>query len=207
MYAVCNTQIILYIKHLIHSEMRNQRQFTICPQPHNSMISWKSYKLYSITEQRCRYCLQIMNGLIKKKNRIKDNRQGKVIVNYEYIICQQKLNLIYCNVIICYILTPFLTLTSQPLLPSSLKLQNFTFTTPNVYRFGISFTYVKEVIKSKLISVYLINDYSLIADLHIFDYGSAEFSSISLECTKVKLLILNNFEKVRQRPIVIEIKR
>ena len=40
-----------------------------------------------------------------------------------------KLNLIYSNVIICFILTPFLTLPSQPLLPSPLKLQNFT--TPN----------------------------------------------------------------------------
>ena len=38
----------------------------------------------------------------------------------------------------------------------------------------------------KLISVCLINDYSLIADLHIFVYGRAE-------CTMVKLLILNNF--------------
>ena len=39
----------------------------------------------------------------------------------------------------------------------------------------------------------LINDYSLIADLHIFVYERAEFSSISLECIKVKLLILDNF--------------
>ena len=41
--------------------------------------------------------------------------------------------------------------------------------------------------------VCLINVYSLIADLHIFVYGRAQFSSISLERTKVKLLILNNF--------------
>ena len=46
-----------------------------------------------------------------------------------YIICQQKLNSIYSNVIICFILTPFLTLPSQPFLPSPFKLQNFT--TPN----------------------------------------------------------------------------
>ena len=117
----------------------------------------------------------------------------KVIVNYKYIICQQKLNSIYSNVIICFILTPFLTL------PSPLNLQNFT--TPNrslmccvcVCRFCISFTYVIEGIESKLISVFVINDYSLIADLHIFVYGRAEFSSISLEGTKVKLFILNNF--------------
>ena len=51
-----------------------------------------------------------------------------------------------------------------------------------------------ESIDSKLISVCLIDDYSLIADLHIFVYGSAECATISLECTKVKLLILNNFE-------------
>ena len=51
-----------------------------------------------------------------------------------------------------------------------------------------------ESIDSKLISVCLINDYSLIDDLHIFVYGRAECASISLECTKVKLLIVNNFE-------------
>ena len=66
---------------------------------------------------------------------------------------------------------------------------------------------MREIIESKLISVCLINDYSLIADLHILVYGRAEFSSFSLECTKVKLLILNNFETVRQRNIITEIKR
>ena len=50
-----------------------------------------------------------------------------------------------------------------------------------------------ESIDSKLISVCLIDDHSLIADLHIFVYGRAEFASISLEYTKVKLLLLNNF--------------
>ena len=50
-----------------------------------------------------------------------------------------------------------------------------------------------ESIDSNLISVCLINDYSLIADLHIYVYGRTECTSISLECTKVKLLILNNF--------------
>ena len=45
----------------------------------------------------------------------------------------------------------------------------------------------------KLITVCLIKDYSLIADLHIFVYGRAELASISLECTKVKLPILINF--------------
>ena len=62
-----------------------------------------------------------------------------------------------------------------------------------VRRFGISFLYVIESIDSKLISVFLINDYSLIADQHIFIYGRAECASISLEGTKVKLLMLNNF--------------
>ena len=62
-----------------------------------------------------------------------------------------------------------------------------------MWRFGISFTYLIETIESKFISVYLINDYSLIADLHIFVYGRAECATISLECTKVKLLIWNNF--------------
>ena len=46
----------------------------------------------------------------------------------------------------------------------------------------------------------LINDYSLIADLHIFDYKSAECASISLECIKVKLLILNNCGGHTQNP-------
>ena len=37
-----------------------------------------------------------------------------------------KQNLINSNVNICFILTPFLILPSQPLLPPPLKLQNFT---------------------------------------------------------------------------------
>ena len=36
--------------------------------------------------------------------------------------------------------------------------------------------------------------YLLIADLHIFVYVRAECPFISLECTKLKLLILNNFD-------------
>ena len=59
-----------------------------------------------------------------------------------------------------------------------------------VCRFGISFTYVIEGIYLKLISVCLINDYSLIVDLHIFVYGRAECASISLKCTNVKLSVL-----------------
>ena len=56
---------------------------------------------------------------------------------------------------------------------------------------------VIESIDSKLICVCLINDYSLIADLNIFVYGSAECATISLEYTKVKILILNNFDYFR----------
>ena len=56
--------------------------------------------------------------------------------------------------------------------------------------------HIRESIDSKLISVCLINDYSLIADLYIFVYGRTECATISLECTKVKLLILNNFDCV-----------
>ena len=37
----------------------------------------------------------------------------------------------------------------------------------------------------------------MFADLHIFVYESAEGASISLECTKVKLLILNNFDPIK----------
>ena len=54
----------------------------------------------------------------------------------------------------------------------------------------VSLTYMIESIDLKLISVSFINDYSLIADLHIFVHGRA---TILLECTKVKLLILNNY--------------
>ena len=50
-----------------------------------------------------------------------------------------------------------------------------------------------EGIDSKVISMCLINDYSLIADLHIIVYARAECESILLKCTKVKLSILNNF--------------
>ena len=70
-----------------------------------------------------------------------------------------------------------------------------------MWRFGVSFTYVIEGIDSKWISLCLINDYSFIADLHIFDYGSAECTTISLECIKVKLLILNIFFKTTS-PII-----
>ena len=59
--------------------------------------------------------------------------------------------------------------------------------------FGVIYTYVIEGRDSKVNSVYLINDYLLFADLHIFVYESAECASILLECTKVKLLILHNF--------------
>ena len=74
-----------------------------------------------------------------------------------------KLNSIYSNEII---LTPFLTLPSQPLLPFPLKQQNFTpkkESLMSVCRFGISFIYVIESNESKLISVCLNNNYSLIA--------------------------------------------
>ena len=80
-----------------------------------------------------------------------------------------KTKFIYSNVIICFILTPFLTLPSQHLLHSPLKLQNFT--TPNeplmsvcfvcVQIWHFFFTHMIESIDSKLISVCLINDYSL----------------------------------------------
>ena len=63
-------------------------------------------------------------------------------------------------------------------------------------RFGVIFTYGIEGIDSKVISVCLINDYSLIADTHIFVYESAECASISLVYTKVKLLISNNFDQI-----------
>ena len=51
-------------------------------------------------------------------------------------------------------------------------------------------------IDAKLILLCLINDYLLIADLHIFVYGHEECASISLKCTKVKLLRLYNFGSI-----------
>ena len=51
-----------------------------------------------------------------------------------------------------------------------------------------------ESIDSKLISVCIIIDYALITDLYIFVYGSAECATIILKCSKVKLLISNNFD-------------
>ena len=40
------------------------------------------------------------------------------------------------------------------------------------------------------------------ADVQIYVYGSAECATISLECTKVKLLILNNFDqKLQNMPL------
>ena len=84
--------------------------------------------------------------------------------------------------------------------PSTFPLKLHNFTTPNgslmsvccVCRFGISFTFVIEGIELKLISVYLFKDYSLIDDLHIFALNA----TISLECTKVKLSILNRIINV-----------
>ena len=111
-----------------------------------------------------------------------------MIVNYKYIVCQQKLNSMKSTVIICFILTPFL---SQP---STLKLQNFT--TPNEC-VCVMIWRVFHICDKKYrfkISLCVFNDYSLIADLHLLVYGSAECATISLECTMVKLLILNNFE-------------
>ena len=117
-----------------------------------------------------------------------------------YMSTKTKFNVIYCNHM--FYLNPFLSQPSQPLLPSPIKLTEFynpkwtliSVCCVCVWRFGVSFTYVIVSIDSKLISVFLIHDYSLIADLHIFVYGRTEYATISLECTKVKLLILNNFD-------------
>ena len=79
-----------------------------------------------------------------------------------------KLNSIYSNVIICFILTPFLTLPLKPL-----YLPFFSYRTPNESLMSVccvcadlaslSHTCVIESIESKLILVCLINDYFLIA--------------------------------------------
>ena len=64
------------------------------------------------------------------------------------ILFQQKLNSIYSNVIICFILTSFLTLPSQPVLPSPLKLQNFT--TSNESLMSVVCVYVRSDLASLL---------------------------------------------------------
>ena len=109
-----------------------------------------------------------------------------------------KFYLIYCNhmfhshsILKCF----FPTLSTFP--SSATELYNPKWTLMSVccvWRFGIYFTNIIESIDSKLISVCLINDHLLIADLLIFVFERAEWASISLKCTKVKLLILNNFE-------------
>ena len=73
-----------------------------------------------------------------------------------------------------------------------------------VGRFGISLTYMIEGIDSELIFVCLFNDYSLIADLHIFVYACAACLSISLECIKVKLIILRKFWELKPKPEPVE---
>ena len=65
-----------------------------------------------------------------------------------------------------------------------------------------SHMYVIKSVDSKLISVCLISDYLLIADLHIFVYGRAECASISLESKKMKLLILNILYSVYRTTLV-----
>ena len=82
-----------------------------------------------------------MNILRKMLWKITGMGVSKVIVNYKYIICQQKLNKIYSYLIICFILTPFSTLPYQPLLPSPLKLHNFT--TPNETLMSVWFVCVQ----------------------------------------------------------------
>ena len=88
--------------------------------------------------------------------------------NYKYSICQKnKFTLPQCNHMI------YLSLC--------------------VFRFDICFTYVISTLESKLISLCLIVDYSLITNLHIFVYERAELSSISVDSTNTKFAILNNF--------------
>ena len=107
-----------------------------------------------------------------------------------YMSKKTTFNVIYCNHM--FILTPFLSQPSQPLLPCPLKLRNLT--TPNepkwVWVCEGDFHIRNRKYKFEIISVCLINDYSLIADLHIFVHGSAECATILLECTKLKPHIL-----------------
>ena len=72
--------------------------------------------------------LELLKGITKTSACARFDSSVQSNFNYKHIICQQKLNSIYSNVIICFILTPFLTLPSQPFLPSPL---NLNFVTPN----------------------------------------------------------------------------
>ena len=96
--------------------------------------------------------------------------------------------------------TPFLTLPSQPLLPSPLKLQNFT--TPNESLMSVCCVCAqiwhlfhirdRKYTRIKLISVCLINDYSLIAYLHILFMNA--LNSLPFHSNMWNFLhILNNF--------------
>ena len=113
-----------------------------------------------------------------------------------------KFNIFYCNHMF-HSHSILLGLPSQPLLPSSLsyitlqsqmnpnecvcvKIWRVFHIQDRKYRFEINFY-----------SVCLINDYSVFnycRPTYLFVYGIAECASISLECTKVKLLLIKNFE-------------
>ena len=129
--------------------------------------------------------------IVTKKLRTENKSRSKNKYTY-YMSTKTKFNVIYCNHMFhshSILKSTFPNSSTFP--PQATELYNpkWTLMSVCVWRFGVSFTYVIESIGSKLISVCLNNDYSLIADLHIFIYGRAEFAIISLECTMVKLLI------------------
>ena len=86
----------------------------------------------------------------------------------------KKLSSIYSNVITCFILTPFLTLPSQPLLPSPLKLQNFT--TPNEPLMSVCCVQIWHIFHVHVESI----------ASKLFFYELAELSSILLDFVQRK---------------------
>ena len=88
------------------------------------------------------------------------------------------------------------TLLPSPLKPLKPQTNHSWVCVLCVCRYDISFTFVILTIESKLISLSLISDYSLITNLHIFViYECTELSPISVDSKKSKLSILNKFGK------------
>ena len=109
--------------------------------------------------------------LVQLEINIKNNCKSQVY----YMSTKTKFNVIYWNHVFhshSILNPPFPTLSTFPSYPTELY-------NP----------------KSKVIFVCLINDYSLITDLHIlymYVYARAECESISLRCTTVKLYEINH---------------
>ena len=96
---------------------------------------------------------------------------------------KKRMNSVNSNVIIWFILTPYLNPSSQSLLPSLLSHMTIhpqTNLHSHIKWFDISFTYMVWNIGWKFIFLCLSSDYFLITYLHIFEYELAKSSHIFL---------------------------